>query len=141
MNRLTSPPNTRRPSVEGTPGSHALAITPNTLGQRPRPTYTASLPRVATFTQLHHASSATSANEEDEAEHPERPTRQAIDIVKGLEKKRQRRKEKLYQKHCQKAANKDRTRRPKPGQGAERMREVGLELAAYKGNRELMLSV
>ena len=68
-----------------------------------------------------------------------RTARGAIDIVKGLEKKRQRRKEKLYQKHCQKAG-KERERKPKPGKGAERMREVGLELAAYKGKKQHVLS-
>lgn len=56
-------------------------------------------------------------------------TRGAIDIVKGLERKRQRRKEKLYwQKHARQIA-KERERRPQPGRGAERMRELGLEMA------------
>lgn len=62
------------------------------------------------------------------------PKRGAIDIVKGLEKKRQRRKEKLYQKLCAKAANKgEKPYKVKPGRGAERMREVGLELQRYRG--------
>jgi len=67
-------------------------------------------------------------------------SRGAIDIVKGLEKKRQRRREKLYQKHCNRTGKDREYRRPKPGKGAERMREMGLELAAYKGKKEHMLS-
>jgi hypothetical protein len=55
-------------------------------------------------------------------------TRHAIDIVKGLEQKRQRRREKMLYKHCQKAA-KEKARKPLPGKGAERMRELGLEMA------------
>jgi hypothetical protein len=58
--------------------------------------------------------------------------RGAIDIVMGLEQKRQRRKEKFYQKYC---ARKDKaqTKRPPPGQGAERMRELGLFMAGKAG--------
>ena len=68
--------------------------------------------------------------------------RGAIDIVKGLEKKRQRRKEKLYQKACAKAAAKgEKAYKVKPGKGLERMREVGLELQRYKGKGEHILSV
>lgn len=56
-------------------------------------------------------------------------TRRAIDIKEGLECKRQHRKEKLYQKHCKKSGHRP---PPPPGKGAERMREMGIELAAYK---------
>lgn len=130
--RVSSPCPSRSTSVEGT---SAISFTPRaTLAQRPQPTHTASLPRVA---------SAVKIGKESPYEHDEvlegLTTRGAIDIVKGLEKKRQRRKEKLYQKHCNRA-NKEPHRKPKPGKGAERMREVGLELAAYKGKREHMLS-
>ena len=70
------------------------------------------------------------------------PKRGAIDIVKGLEKKRQRRKEKMWQKMCAKnAAKGDKTYKVKPGKGAERMREVGLELQKYRGKGEHILSV
>lgn len=54
--------------------------------------------------------------------------RGAIDIVSGLEKKRQRRREKAWLKYCQRAA-KGKERKPAPGQGAERMRELGLVMA------------
>ena len=68
--------------------------------------------------------------------------RGAIDIVKGLEKKKQRRREKLCQKLAAKkaAANGDERKKVKPGRGAERMREVGLELQKYKGRAGHILS-
>ncbi|KAI9790472.1 MAG: hypothetical protein M1816_005136 [Peltula sp. TS41687] len=55
--------------------------------------------------------------------------RGAIDIVCGLEQKRQRRKEKAWFKLCQRGAKCKEQRKPLPGQGAERMRWVGLEKA------------
>ncbi|KAL1882000.1 hypothetical protein VTK73DRAFT_2982 [Phialemonium thermophilum] len=68
--------------------------------------------------------------------------RGAIDIVKGLEQKRQRRKEKFYQKYCSRARkNQGQSRRPAPGQGAERMREVGLIMAGKIGPGNYVISV
>ncbi|KAI9883560.1 MAG: hypothetical protein M1823_004681 [Watsoniomyces obsoletus] len=55
--------------------------------------------------------------------------RGAIDIVSGLEAKRYRRREKARLKYCQRAAAKCKERKPLPGEGAERMRELGLEMA------------
>lgn len=52
-----------------------------------------------------------------------------VDIVEGLEKKRQKRKEKFWRQHCRKAAKEQMERRPIPGRGAERMKELGLEVA------------
>ncbi|GAB7358600.1 hypothetical protein MBLNU230_g2660t1 [Neophaeotheca triangularis] len=161
QHRLTSPPNTRRAS----PTSTNTAMVG--LAGRPQLTHTASLPRGGLSTLLrqhhlrqtgghHHHSHHTSANSSDA------PKRGAIDIVKGLENKRQRRKEKLYQKHCAKAAERGgrhhhhhhgggggqaagaegvaagggggRGYRVKPGKGAERMREIGWRLGGYHGN-------
>ena len=51
------------------------------------------------------------------------------DIVKGLEQKRQRRKEKFYQKHCNRKNKAGDRPKPQPGRGAERMRELGLLMA------------
>ncbi|KAJ9622414.1 hypothetical protein H2203_006634 [Taxawa tesnikishii (nom. ined.)] len=93
-------------------------------------------PRTAWLLNHSNASARMSMHDDEGNDPMDIPSRGAIDIFKGLEKKRQRRKEKHYQKHWK--ANKD--RRPKPGKGAERMREVGLELAAYKGKKEHMLS-
>jgi uncharacterized Zn finger protein len=56
-------------------------------------------------------------------------TRGPIDIVEGLEKKRQKRREKFWRQHCRKAAKEQMERRPTPGKGAERMKELGLEVA------------
>ena len=135
--RPTSPPPSLRSSVEGV---SAISFTPRAaLGRRPQPTHTASLPRVESQVKIGHNALTPSLDEHDDPLSGMRTARGAIDIVKGLEKKRQRRKEKLYQKHCQKG-KKDQERKPKPGKGAERMREVGLELAAYKGKKQHVLS-
>jgi len=67
--------------------------------------------------------------------------RGAIDIVKGLENKRLRRKEKFCQKY---AANRARKGQPErhipPGKGAERMRELGLLMAGKTEQNPYMLS-
>jgi len=60
--------------------------------------------------------------------------RGAIDIVKGLEQKRQRRKEKFYQKHFNRKTKVD--RKPQPGKGAERMEQLGLLLSGKTGPRD-----
>jgi hypothetical protein len=66
----------------------------------------------------------------------------AIDIVKGLEQKRQRRREKFYQKYYNRARKeKAHVRRPPPGQGAERMREIGLFMAGKTGHGNYVLSI
>jgi hypothetical protein len=71
----------------------------------------------------------------------ENHVRGAIDIVKGLEEKRQRRKEKFYQKYCTRARkNPAHGKRPAPGQGAQRMREVGLA-GRLAGQGNYVLSV
>lgn len=129
---MTSPPNTRRASPTA---GNAFEATADMLASRPQLTHTASLPRggfmLGKLSALH-----IGQIEEDEVETStgDIPKRGAIDIFKGLEKKRQRRKEKLYQKACAKAAAKgEKAYKVKPGKGAERMREVGLELQRYHG--------
>lgn len=68
--------------------------------------------------------------------------RGAIDIVKGLEQKRQRRREKYYQKYCNRARKeKAQTKRPPPGQGASRMRELGLIMAGKAAQGNYVLSI
>jgi len=59
----------------------------------------------------------------------EKHVRGAVDIVIGLEKKRQKRKEKFWRQHCRKAAKEHAERKPAPGRGVERMKELGLECA------------
>ncbi|KXG53525.1 Protein of unknown function DUF2457 [Penicillium griseofulvum] len=73
-----------------------------------------------------------SESPEDERSHSrtrELHTRGPVDIVEGLEKKRQKRKEKFWRQHCRKAAKEQMGKRPVPGHGAERMKELGLEVA------------
>lgn len=75
-------------------------------------------------------------------------TRGAIDIVQGLERKRLRRRMKFHERYCRKEERKlrngggnneigGRAKRPVPGRGAERMRQVGIECALYRGKRVL----
>ncbi|KAI1464776.1 uncharacterized protein F4812DRAFT_467016 [Daldinia caldariorum] len=101
------------------------------LAFRPGLTHTKSLPRAPAMFPQHlkgHRRSGKSSSIK------ERHVRGAIDIVKGLEAKRQRRKEKFKEKYFQKHCNKARKgqvveKKPQPGQGAERMREIGLLMA------------
>lgn len=68
--------------------------------------------------------------------------RGAIDIVKGLERKRQRRKEKFYQKYCNRARKGQvPERKPQRGLGCERMRELGLLMAGKIDQGNYVLSV
>ncbi|KAJ4286115.1 hypothetical protein N0V90_013464 [Kalmusia sp. IMI 367209] len=123
--RLRSPPPTRRGSsfmIE--PRRAALSIQFAGLAERPVPMMTSSLPRTP-VTQ-----NPPDLDYDDEDTPNEFPVRRAIDIRVGLEKKRQRRKEQLYKKMQKKGAKE---KRPVPGKGCERMREVGLGLAAHKG--------
>lgn len=126
--RLRSPPPTRRGSsfqveVNNRTG---LSIQFAGLAERPVPMMTSSLPRTP-VTQ-----NPPDLNYDDEDTPNEFPVRRAIDIKVGLEKKRQRRKEQLYKK-MQKQKQCTKEKRCAPGKGAERMRTVGLGLAAHKG--------
>ncbi|KAF9247420.1 hypothetical protein DTO013E5_4850 [Penicillium roqueforti] len=98
---------------------------------------TKSLPRVpnpffAGLDKDHRWQGIPPFSESPEHEHSrtrELHTRGPIDIVEGLEKKRQKRKEKFWRQHCRKAAKEQMGKRPIPGHGAERMKELGLEVA------------
>ncbi|KAF2440655.1 hypothetical protein P171DRAFT_105222 [Karstenula rhodostoma CBS 690.94] len=125
--RLKSPPPTRRGSsylVESAKRT-TMSIQFAGLAERPVPTMTSSMPR----TPVTHKPPEIDYDDEDTPN--EFPVRRAIDIKVGLERKRQRRKEQLYKKMQKQKCHKD--KRPVPGKGAERMREVGLGLAAHKG--------
>jgi hypothetical protein len=75
-------------------------------------------------------------------QHVDGHVRGAIDIVKGLEKKRQRRKEKFHQKYCDRARRGQiPERKPLPGRGAERMKELGLLMAGKKDQGNYVLSI
>jgi len=110
------------------------------LAFRPGLTHTKSLPRGASL--LAHVKTATRKSRTNMVTAKEGHVRGAIDIVKGLEQKRQRRKEKYNQKYCSRARKeKAQFKRPRPGQGAERMREVGLIMAGKIGQGNYVLSV
>ena len=131
--RLRSPPPTRRGSVIISPKRVGLGVRFAALAERSPITEASSLPRTPITTTV----SEDSDNGDDTC--CELPTRGAIDIKIGLERKRLRRKEKLYQKMHRKAC-KEKEKRPQPGKGAERMREVGMELAAHKGRKSSLAS-
>jgi len=134
---MPSPPNTRRVS----PWTSNQLDVGGVLAGRPQLTHTASLPRNGFQHQINQLRVDESLVDCIHA-NGEIPKRGAIDIYKGLEKKRQRRKEKLYQKLCAKAAAKgEKAYKVKPGRGAERMREVGLEMQRYHGKGGHILSM
>jgi hypothetical protein len=125
--RLRSPPPTRRgsaiPMAMRQPSEMAIRF--GGLAQRPALVTSASVPRAP----LTPGPNPLEYNDE-ELGFNEMPIRRAIDIQVGLEKKRQRRKEQLYRKQHRKPAKE---KRPAPGRGAERMREMGLAAHAHKG--------
>jgi hypothetical protein len=120
-----------------------MDATPVALHGRPRLGRGASsLPRNGAFARLRPTIEHMAMNDENEENDDSVPnnflTRGAIDIVKGLEKKRQRRKEKMHEKHCRLRAKGNQKKHPHhvlPGRGAERMKEMGMELAALRGKR------
>ena len=152
--KLMSPPSSRRPSLSGSP-SRARGIDITRLAQRPNLTHTTSLPRTPNPFWVHHRRShfhgpdTPSAGTSPKSFAPmsqDTHCRGPIDIVQGLENKRQRRKEKFWRHQCSKAhAGKEKERRCQPGKGAQRMREVGLVMAdrfkGYKQAGKLVLSV
>ncbi|GAM38093.1 hypothetical protein TCE0_033f08559 [Talaromyces pinophilus] len=125
--------------------------------QRPHYTRTKSLPRTPNpfFKGLEesrlsgqHISTSGQSVDGTVSRSRELHTRGPIDIIQGLERKRQKRKEKFWRQHCRKAAAKEQSeRRATRGKGAERMKELGLEVAErFKAygvghDTQLMLSV
>lgn len=146
--QLHSPPSTRRTSFCKSPGHQFQGLAVSHLAERPHPTHTTSLPRTPNpFWRQHRktrdydddASSTTVLPAEADLR-----SRGPIEIVRGIENRRQRRKEKLWRQHCR-YAGKEKERKCQPGKGAERMRELGLEMANkardYGHKGDLILSV
>jgi hypothetical protein len=135
--RRTRSPQPSRviPSPRGSPTaipSAPIGFAP--LGSRPGLTHTKSLPRTPNaFCRQYHADRLVAANGTTAAENGDGHKRGAIDIVKGLEHKRQRRKEKFFKKHHKVEHKTDRERKPLPGKGAERMEQLGLLLSGKSG--------
>jgi hypothetical protein len=135
--RMRSPPPARM--IRSPPASlmahAAVGFAP--LGSRPGLTHTKSLPRTPNaFCRQYHASRLLAANGNYNDDATDGHVRGAIDIVKGLEQKRQRRKEKFFAKHYNRKAKGQTDRRPLPGIGAERMRELGLLMAGKTENHD-----
>ncbi|KAK5052591.1 hypothetical protein LTR84_002456 [Exophiala bonariae] len=140
--RMRSPPPARLRSPRGSPTNANVQVPfrlgTRGLGQRPTMERTASLPDTPNpFFKNFNIGSPSNTNIASGAVTPaiEEPPRSdlhvrgPVDIVIGLEKKRQKRKEKYWRQHCRKAAKEHAERRPVPGRGAERMKELGLECA------------
>lgn len=132
--RMHSPPparTIRSPPASPTNNTTSSAITFAPLGSRPGLTHTKSLPRTPNaFCRQYRASRIAAANGNNtDGDIGDSHVRGAMDIVKGLERKRQRRKEKFYKGKGKNQSD----RKPLPGKGAERMREVGLYMAGKTG--------
>ena len=140
--RLRSPPpQIRLRSPPGSPTGRPLplGITITRLAQRPNLGRTASLPhtpnpffrqyRSKSIQYSNGGSSGVTPTTLSEVPSRDRHVRGAVDIVIGLEKKRQKRREKFWRQHVRKAAKEQTDRKIAPGRGAERMRELGLECA------------
>ena len=160
---LRSPPLQMR--LRSPPGSPATIIPSNGvnsghLAQRPilrqgPGARTASLPRTPNpFFRNFKVGSMSISNVASGAATPsaEEPpkldlhVRGPVDIVMGLEKKRQKRKDKFWRNHCRKAAKEQAERKTVPGRGAERMKELGLECAERNrgyglGQQQLVISL
>ncbi|KAI9055272.1 hypothetical protein LZ554_000234 [Drepanopeziza brunnea f. sp. 'monogermtubi'] len=131
-----SPPMAQNVRSPDTSPMSAKGIKFAPLGSRPGLTHTKSLPRTPNaFCRQYRASRLIAANGNEGNDNASGHVRGAIDIVKGLEEKRRRRKDKLQQKQCNRK-NKSERRPPLPGRGAERMREVGLLMAARSGKQD-----
>lgn len=135
--RMHSPPSRHVASPAASPTSDnavGMAIPFAPLGSRPGLTHTKSLPRTPNvFCRQYHASRLAAANGNDGID-GDGHVRGAIDIVRGLEQKRQRRKEKLHPKTGKGKVHTE--RKPQPGKGAERMRELGLFIANKTGRND-----
>lgn len=138
--RMRSPapvPSARSPRASPAMGADGVAF--KSLAFRPGLTFTKSLPKGPVM--FPHVNKQQPRRSRAGTITQDTHIRGAIDIVKGLEEKRQRRKEKYYQKYCSRARKeKAQVKRPPPGQGAERMREVGLIMAGKIGQGNYVLS-
>jgi len=127
--RMRSPAPKVLTSSRGSPAHAGPVLGFAGLGTRVGLTQTKSLPRPpAMFPHAKHGKKPKAAP---------RHVRGAIDIVKGLESKRLRRKEKFFQKYCNRARKGQvYERKPLPGHGAERMKALGLLMAGKSNTKE-----
>lgn len=132
-----SPPAPRQTMTPtGSPRLGAALLGFNLAG-RPGLTDTKSLPRRSSAFFMCKPGRAPRASEADDIH-----VRGAIDIVKGLEQKRLRRKEKFDRNYCKRARRGQiPERKAVPGRGAERMKELGLLMAGKKDPGNYVLSI
>lgn len=163
--RLVSPPPSRRGSSTPSPAVDTRKGI-SFLGQRPALTHTASLPRhnhsmmrrgrrpsIAPPLNIHEDDEEDDddddeEDDDDDNESPSTPrnekdpySRCAVDIVQGLEHRQLRRRQKFYEIYCRKEEKKEKLRqnkRPPPGKGAQRMRQVAT--SSRRGTVPRMLS-
>lgn len=144
--RLCPPPPPgramRSPPASLVQGGHHQHTQFKSLAFRPGLTHTKSLPRAPALFPQHIKNQRRMSRPSESGGH----VRGAIDIVKGLEQKRQRRREKFKEKYFQKHNDKARKgqlpqQRPQPGKGAERMREIGLLSAGKLDPDQYVLSI
>lgn len=148
-----SPPSTRRPSVNISPHSKNQSLIMPRLAQRPHLTHTTSLPRTPNPFWRQHCEARFNVPNGDlsganskatQRQHRDPHSRGPINIVRGLENKKQWRKEKLWRQQ-NRCGVKEKERRCQPGKGAERMKELGLEMAGrakgYGPKVTLVLSI
>jgi hypothetical protein len=144
--RLRSPPPSKRISLRRSPPPAHLK-----RARSPAPILrhrlSSSVPR-----NQHSRASRTSSpfnpdtlagaalTEEDMDNTPRVLNRSAIDIVMGLEKKRERRREKLYERHCRLKAQQEKKPLTK-GKGAKKMRDLGLGLYEWRRGKKVQQTV
>ena len=139
---LRSPPSSRQHSYK------AARVSIPRLAQRPNLALPKSLPRTPNpGWRIHTTGTGDGGNGPTGTAggNADIQTIGPIGIVQGLERKRQQRKEKYLRLHSRNLA-KDKEKRYPPGEGAQRMRELGLEMAdrckGLHGQRiQLMLSI
>lgn len=152
VRRKSPAPPSRRPAVAIVHNARPAGINITGLAQRGPRVRTKSVPRTpnpffARLDQLRRSSKTVAMKSPSDRPFDRSHTRGAVDIVAGLEKKRQKRKEKFWRQHCRKAAKEQQERRPLPGKGAERMKELGLEVAerfrayGFGQDTQLVLSI
>ncbi|KAL2107310.1 hypothetical protein VUR80DRAFT_5404 [Thermomyces stellatus] len=129
-------PCPKRPAMFGVSppnGGHAKLTGLGVRGGFPQ---TKSLPRPGAMHTLVRNGKKAKASTSDQH------VRGAIDIVKGLEQKRQRRREKYHQKYCDRARKGQiPERKAMPGTGATKMRELGLLMAGKTDRGNYVLSI
>ncbi|KAL8722916.1 MAG: hypothetical protein Q9225_000686 [Loekoesia sp. 1 TL-2023] len=139
-------PMTPKPSLSPHALTNARKVIGPHLPRRPNLTHTASLPRTPNpfWAPCRQRSGLSSPAASPKSKASDVRCRGPIDIVTGLEKKRQRRKEKFWRQHYRNGGR-EKERRCQPGKGAERMRELGLEMAGKNKGQlphvQLMLSI